>query len=63
MKTGVQREAAARQLADREIDKKIEEFAVGGLHLEFVGVLWLLLGTLGTSVPDETATFLMRISH
>jgi hypothetical protein len=37
---------------------RLEELAVGGLHLEWVGLSWLVLGVLGTSIPDEIAKLL-----
>lgn len=35
--------------------KKIEESAIGGLHLEVVGICWLFFGIVGTSIPGEVA--------
>jgi hypothetical protein len=32
------------------------------LHLEIVGLVWLILGVIGASVPDEVAA-LIRIIH
>lgn len=58
IRTDVHREVRDRTDADRQIARRIEEFAVGGLHLEFVGMVWLLFGTLATSAPDETAAFI-----
>ena len=55
---GIQRETRERLAEDQKAMAKIEEVAVGGLHLEFVGLLWLILGTIGTSVPDEIAACL-----
>ena len=34
-----------------EIDQKLEGLAVGGLRLEFVGVVWLLFGVVLTAIP------------
>lgn len=33
--------------------KKLEEEAVGGLHLEFMGVVWLFAGTVLVTAPNE----------
>jgi hypothetical protein len=32
--------------------------AIGGIHLEFVGLVWLFLGVLGASLPEEIARLL-----
>jgi len=49
------REHQARETEARRISTQLENFAVGGLHLEFIGVFWLVLGVLGTSIPTEIA--------
>lgn len=44
--------------AKEQIDstkKQLEEIAVGGLHIEWVGLVWLFVGTLYTNIPDEVA--------
>jgi len=51
----VQDEGDKRQSGDLDISKRLEEVAVGGIHLEMVGLVWLLLGMLGTSIPKEFA--------
>ena len=56
--TAIQQETVERSSADDTLNKRIEEFAVGGLHLETVGLVWLLTGVLGTSIPDELAQLL-----
>ena len=33
--------------------KKLEEEAVGGLHLEVMGVVWLFAGTVLATAPNE----------
>lgn len=55
------RESRERSAGDESTARKIEELAVGGLHLEVVGLLWLMLGVLGTSIPGETAALLSSI--
>jgi hypothetical protein len=50
-----ERESQTRASENREIKHTMQELAIGGLHLEFVGLLWLVLGVLGTSIPDEIA--------
>lgn len=54
--TGViDEERRSRETEARRISSQLEEFAVGGLHLEIIGLVWLFLGVLGTSIPDEIA--------
>lgn len=40
---------------NREIAFDLEDLAVGGLHLEAVGLVWLGLGVIATSIPVELA--------
>lgn len=47
----VQIEEGNRQKGHEQLLKKLEDVAVGGVRLEIVGLLWLLLGTLGTCIP------------
>jgi hypothetical protein len=54
----IEQESAVQRQKYDVIDRKIEEVAVGGLHLESVGLLWLVLGVLGASIPDEIAGLL-----
>jgi hypothetical protein len=54
----VQRETKERSAADEKVMTQIEEVAVGGLHLESVGLVWLIFGVLGASVPDVIAALL-----
>lgn len=58
VKAAVEQEQRARETEARQLSKQMEEFAVGGLHLELVGLTWLILGVLGTSIPDELAKLL-----
>lgn len=53
LKKSVAQETQERQAADQMTARKIEELAVGGLHLEMDGLTWLIIGLVGTSVPDE----------
>jgi len=55
------RERDERKAADDKTWHQIEEVAIGGLHLELVGLWWLALGVLGTSIPDELANLLCRV--
>jgi hypothetical protein len=57
----LKRESEERTAGDGRTARQIEEVAVGGLHLEIVGLLWLTLGVLGTSIPDQIAALLSLI--
>ncbi len=61
LQSQVQAEATARQAEDRLTAGKLEDMAIGGLHLEGVGVLWLLLGVVATSMPTEIAAWLCNV--
>jgi hypothetical protein len=49
----IEEERRARETEVRRISSQLEELAVGGLHLELVGITWLTLGVVGASIPDE----------
>jgi hypothetical protein len=51
----VAEERRTRETEARRISSQLEEFAVGGLHLESIGLAWLFLGVVGASIPDEIA--------
>lgn len=55
-------EQRAREAETSQMAARLEELAVGGLHLESVGLLWLVFGVLGTSIPDEIAKLLQALS-
>lgn len=59
-KESIQRESAERQAAHKEMTHTIEDVAVGGLHLEMVGLFWLFCGIIGTSIPHGIAALLLR---
>ena len=54
----IKHERRERERADQQTARRVEEVAVGGLHLETVGLFWLVMGTLGTSIPDEIALWI-----
>jgi hypothetical protein len=58
---GLRRESEERRGSDDRTASQIENVAIGGLQLEVVGLVWLVLGVLGTSIPDEAARFLSFI--
>ncbi len=51
----VKQERRARSQADTEIRAQLESFSVGGLHLESMGLAWLLLGITCATLPAEMA--------
>ena len=55
VRESIDHESKARQTQNQQTLDTIKDVAVGGLDLEFVGLVWLLLGVLGTSIPDEIA--------
>jgi hypothetical protein len=55
LKAQADREAQERRQDVERTARQVEEVAVGGLHLESIGLLWLALGVVGTSVPAEIA--------
>ena len=57
----IEEERRAREKEARRITRQMEELAVGGLHLELIGLTWLVLGVLGTSIPDEVAKLLQAL--
>jgi hypothetical protein len=61
MRNDLRREGEERRAADDTVSRRIEEVAIGGLHLEIVGLVWLMLGVIGASVPDEVAALIQLI--
>jgi hypothetical protein len=57
LRRDIKSEIQARRAEHQEMEKKIEQVAVGGLHLEYIGVVWLFFGILASSIPDELAAF------
>ena len=50
-------EQTERQRSDRELQRKLEDFSVGGLHLESMGLFWLIFGIVLGTIPGEIAAF------
>jgi hypothetical protein len=57
----IDRESSERQIENRSIRDLLEKATVGGIHLEFAGVGFLLAGILFTSVPEWVASVLQKI--
>ena len=51
----VKQERRARSQADTEIREELESSSVGGLHLEIMGLIWLLVGITCATLPGELA--------
>jgi hypothetical protein len=58
---GLEVEAHSRELADQRLQKQLEEFAAGGLHLESIGLLWILMGVTLATASVEIAWLLRRL--
>jgi len=58
VKQGVQREAEDRAEAIRDVLRQLREVSAGGLYLQSIGLGWLFVGVLFTSLPNELAAFL-----
>ena len=50
-------ERRERAVQDEKTQKRLEEVSAGGLHLEWAGVFWLLLGLVLATAPAEIIRF------
>jgi len=57
-KQSVEAERRDRTDEDRKISSQLEEAVIGGLHLEFAGVAFLIIGIAFTSVPNRVGSLL-----
>jgi hypothetical protein len=55
------KEQQIRGIESQRIGRQLEEMAVGALRLDVLGVLWLMLGVVGTSIPEEIAHWLSLV--
>jgi len=62
VKESIERESQERRVAGEKTARKIEEVAIGGLHLEVVGLMWLFLGVAAASIPDVIAAWLSQLA-
>ena len=58
MEQDVKEEQDARIKADREILDKIEVIETGGIHISAMGVVWLFVGVIMSSMPAELSTLI-----
>ena len=62
VKESIERESQGRREADEKTARRIEEMAIGGIHLEVVGLLWLFLGVIAAGIPDLIAVWFSRFA-
>lgn len=53
VRSEIERENNERKAQNKQIMGTIKEVAIGGIHLEIVGVLWLVFAAFCSSIPDE----------
>jgi hypothetical protein len=51
-------EERTRRDSDADLEAQLRKAQTGGLHITFVGLIWLFLGVLLTSVPQELQNLL-----
>lgn len=49
-------ERRAREESDQHLNKKLQELGAGNLHLELLGVIWLVIGLILTTTSSEIAS-------
>ena len=54
-------ESTARAEADARLERKLEEFSVGGIDTELMGVVWFVAGEVLTTLTDEVARGLIVV--
>jgi hypothetical protein len=52
------KERRERDERDSAITKQLEEAVIGGIHLELAGLLYLFVGIMLATIPEEAATML-----
>jgi hypothetical protein len=51
-------ESQARMVEDGNLKKQVEELGAGGLHLEIMGIVWLVAGVILATVSSDLAPFI-----
>jgi hypothetical protein len=51
-------ETQKRIESDTRVEHLVSEIGVGGLHLEWIGLIWLMLATMCTALPEELASLI-----
>lgn len=54
-------ERSERERGDHTLRDRLERFSAGGLDFELMGVVWLIVGQLFASFPDEVGNFLSAL--
>lgn len=57
----IHRERDERVLQFQELSRKTEDFAVGGVRLELVGIVWLSIGCVAAGVNKEVTAILAQL--
>src|SRR5437667_8686900 len=57
VRSELESERRERAVHDEKTQKRLEEASAGGLHLEWAGVFWLLLGLVLATAPTEIIRF------
>ena len=57
----ISEERRARTEVDKELRSLIEEFGVGGAHLEAIGVSWLLVGATLATISEEICSGVLAL--
>lgn len=55
---GLNLERLARETKDQELNRKLEMSETGGLHISVMGLVWLALGLIMSTVTNEIVTWL-----
>ncbi len=54
----IKQEQDQRESTDEDIKSTLEDLAVGGLHLEAVGLVYLIFGLILATIPGEIASWI-----
>jgi len=55
LRVSTRADLAERREETRAVDARLEKFAIGGIRLELVGLLWLLAGVIAGTLAPELA--------
>ena len=58
VRESIRKEMGDRRAVDDQTAHTIQEHAIGDLHLQEIGVVWLVLGAIATSIPGELACWI-----
>jgi hypothetical protein len=63
IETALEEEKKQRVAEMGQLSRQLEDLAVGDLHLETIGLFWLVLGILFTNIPNEISRLLLWSAH